>query len=146
MTIVLYDDQCPICQWQVRLIQRLDWLGCLRLVGMTSTQAAALAPQIPMADLQQAMHCVSTERKVCRGARCFRSLAMQVPLLLPLGLLLWVPGVIHLAEWIYRNFSRRRYRISRWLVGQPDCHQDTCQRQPPPGPAAAPRRATTPQS
>jgi predicted DCC family thiol-disulfide oxidoreductase YuxK len=36
-----------------------------------------------------------------------------MPLAVPVALVLWLPGVIYLAEIVYRFISRRRYAISR---------------------------------
>jgi predicted DCC family thiol-disulfide oxidoreductase YuxK len=38
---------------------------------------------------------------------------MRLPLLLPVALFLWIPGVIFVAEAIYRWISRNRHLLSR---------------------------------
>ncbi|MDB6151821.1 MAG: putative thiol-disulfide oxidoreductase, partial [Chthoniobacteraceae bacterium] len=37
--IVLYDDQCPLCTFQMRLLSWLDWLNCLALVPLSDPVA-----------------------------------------------------------------------------------------------------------
>lgn len=111
--LVLYDDQCPLCIFQMKLLTWLDWLGKLALVPLTDPRAAEIAPQISREALLEAMHCVAKNGRVYRGARCIRFVGMRLPLMVPVALFLWVPGVIWIAERVYAWVSRHRVRISR---------------------------------
>ena len=111
--LVLYDDQCPLCIFQMKLLTWLDWLGKLALVPLTDPRAAAIAPQLSREALLEAMHCVAKNGRVYRGARCIRFVGMRLPLMVPVALFLWVPGVIWIAERVYAWVSRHRLRISR---------------------------------
>lgn len=118
---ILYDSECAMCRSQMRLIARLDW--CHRLSQMPATDPRALdvAAGLTRENLLEAIHCVTPDGRVHRGARCFRHLAMRLPLLVPLGLVLWFPGVIWVAEKIYRRVSRKRHGFSRWFGGKEQC-------------------------
>ncbi|HRQ89295.1 MAG TPA: hypothetical protein PLA50_10885, partial [Bacteroidia bacterium] len=48
-----------------------------------------------------------------RGARAIRFLGLRIPLLLPVGLFLWIPGTIQIAEVVYAFVSRNRLFFSR---------------------------------
>ncbi len=111
--LVLYDDQCPLCIFQMKLLTWLDWLGKLALVPLTDPRAAEIAPQLSREALLEAMHCVAKNGRIYRGARCIRFVGMRLPLLVPVALFLWVPGVIWIAERVYAWVSRHRLRISR---------------------------------
>ena len=111
--LVLYDDQCPLCIFQMKLLTWLDWLGKLALVPLTDPRAAEIAPQLTREALLEAMHCVAKNGRVYRGARCIRFVGMRLPLMVPVALFLWVPGVIWIAERVYAWVSRHRLRISR---------------------------------
>lgn len=111
--LVLYDDQCPLCIFQMKLLTWLDWLGKLALVPLTDPRAAEIAPQLSREALLEAMHCVAKNGRIYRGARCIRFVGMRLPLLVPVALFLWVPGVIWIAERVYAWISRHRLRISR---------------------------------
>jgi len=63
--------------------------------------------------LMEAIHCVSTGGEVLRGARALRFIGLRMPLLLPMALVLWVPGIIWIAEAIYAGVSRNRHLISK---------------------------------
>ena len=75
--------------------------------------AQEIAPQLGREDLLEAIHCVTPEGRVYRGARAIRFVGMRLPLLVPVALVLWIPGVIFLAEIIYRWVSRHRLLFSR---------------------------------
>lgn len=112
-TIVLYDDQCPLCTFQMRALTWIDWFNTAELLPVSHLAAIGQAPAIAREELLEAIHAVSPSGRVYRGARCIRFLGLRIPLLVPLSLLLWLPGVIQLAELIYRWISRHRYTLSR---------------------------------
>jgi predicted DCC family thiol-disulfide oxidoreductase YuxK len=111
--IVLYDDECPMCTFQMRLLTWLDWRNALALVPLSDPRAQEMAPSLRREDLLAAIHCVTAGGAIHRGARCLRFAGMRLPLLLPLALVLWIPGVIQVAEWIYKWVSRNRMILSR---------------------------------
>lgn len=111
--VVLFDSDCALCRSQMRFITRLDWLHKLSLVPLTDPCANILVPGATTGDLREAIHCVTPDGRVHRGARCFRHLAVRLPLLVPLALALWLPGVIGLAEKFYGWVSRNRHRFER---------------------------------
>ena len=72
-----------------------------------------MAPQLSPEQLQEAIHCVTPEGRVYRGARAIRFVGMRLPLLVPLALFMWLPGVIWIAEIVYAWVSRNRLLFSR---------------------------------
>ena len=61
----------------------------------------------------EAIHCVDRQGHIQRGAHCLRSVGLRLPLVVPVSLILWIPGVIGIAERLYAWVSRNRYLISR---------------------------------
>lgn len=111
--IVLYDDGCPMCTFQMKVLSWLDWFGVLALTPLSDPRAQAVAPQLTREDLLEAIHCVTPEGRIYRGARAIRFVGMRLPLLVPVALFLWLPGVIQVAELIYQWVSRNRLLLSR---------------------------------
>jgi predicted DCC family thiol-disulfide oxidoreductase YuxK len=114
--LVLYDDECPLCTFQMRVLTWLDWFGVLSLVPLSSGRVAELseaAGRLTREELQEAIHCVARSGRIYRGARCIRFVGMRLPLLVPVALFLWIPGVIQVAELIYKWVSRNRHLLSR---------------------------------
>jgi predicted DCC family thiol-disulfide oxidoreductase YuxK len=111
--LVLYDGECPLCVFQMRLLTWLDWFNALALIPLTDPRAQEIAPHLSREQLLEAMHCVAKDGRIYRGARCIRHVGMRLPLLIPLALLLWVPGVIWIAEKVYNLIARNRKFLSR---------------------------------
>jgi predicted DCC family thiol-disulfide oxidoreductase YuxK len=111
--IILYDGDCPMCVFQMKMLSWLDWFGVLALVPLSDPRAQEIAPQLTREDLLEAIHCVTPQGHVYRGARAIRFVGMRLPLLVPVALFLWIPGVILIAEVIYQWVSRNRLILSR---------------------------------
>ena len=111
--IVLYDDECPLCQFQMKVLSWLDWRNALAIVPLSDPRANAVAPSLTREDLLEAIHCVTPEGRIHRGARAIRFVGMRLPLIVPVALFLWIPGIIFLAEIIYAWVSRNRLLLSR---------------------------------
>jgi len=110
---VLYDGECSLCTFQMRVITWLDWFNTVTLVPISNPLAAELAPQITREALLEAIHCVAKDGRIHRGARCIRFIGMRMPLAVPVALVLWIPGVIWIAERVYSWVSRNRHLLSR---------------------------------
>ncbi len=111
--IVLYDGECPMCTFQMKVLSWLDWFHALALVPLSDPRAHEIAPQLTREDLLEAIHCVTPQGRIYRGARAIRFVGMRLPLLVPVALFLWLPGVILIAELIYRWISKNRILLSR---------------------------------
>jgi predicted DCC family thiol-disulfide oxidoreductase YuxK len=119
--IVLYDDECPMCTFQMRLLSWLDWFNVLALVPLSDARAQEIAASLKREDLLEAIHCVDARGRIHRGARCIRFVGMRLPLLVPIALFLWFPGVIFIAEKVYSLVSQNRHLLSRWFGCKEAC-------------------------
>ncbi|HXG47315.1 MAG TPA: DUF393 domain-containing protein [Methylomirabilota bacterium] len=119
--IVLYDDGCPMCTFQMRLIGWLDWFDTVSLMPLSHPRATDLAPSLTPEALREAIHCIAPEGRIYRGARCIRHVALRLPLAMPMALVLWIPGVIWVAERVYQWISRNRHLLSRWFGCREAC-------------------------
>ncbi|MFK5922886.1 MAG: DUF393 domain-containing protein [Verrucomicrobiota bacterium] len=110
---VLYDSDCPLCTFQMKSLTWLDWLNRIKFLPIKDPQSAKVVPGLTREDLLEAIHCVTADGKIYRGARCIRFLGMRLPLLVPLSLFLWIPGVIWIAEKFYMWISDNRLLLSK---------------------------------
>jgi predicted DCC family thiol-disulfide oxidoreductase YuxK len=97
----------------MRLVTWMDWFNKAELVPINDPRATEMAPGISREDLHEAIHAVTPGGRIYRGARAFRFLGLRMPVLVPLGIFLWLPGVIWVAEKFYMWVSRNRYLLSR---------------------------------
>lgn len=111
--VLLYDNECSMCTFQMKVLSHLDWKRTLRLTPLSDPMVPAIAPTLTPEALSEAIHCVTPEGEIHRGARAIRFIGMRLPLLVPVALFLWFPGVIFIAELIYQWISRNRYTLSR---------------------------------
>jgi len=113
MHTVLYDSECPLCTFQMKSLTWLDWLNKVDFLAIQDEAASAKAPELTREDLLEAIHCITPEEDIHRGARAIRFLGLRMPLLIPVGLFLWIPGVIWIAEKVYMAISRNRHVLSK---------------------------------
>ena len=111
--IVLYDEHCPMCSFQMRLLTWMDWLGAFSIRALGEHGDLAAEHGLKREDLLAAIHCLAANGRIYRGARAIRFMSLRLPLGFLIGLFLWVPGVIWVAEIFYRWVSRNRYILSR---------------------------------
>ena len=83
------------------------------MIPLKDPRTQEIAPDITREDLLEAIHCITPEGKIHGGARAIRFLGMRIPLLVPVGLFLWLPGVIWIAEKAYAFVSRNRHFFSK---------------------------------
>ena len=119
--LVLYDSECSLCSFQMRVLTWLDWFNVLQLVPISHPLAAEVAPQLRREDLLEAIHCVTPDGRTYRGARAVRFAGLRLPLLIPLALVMWIPGVIWVAEIIYKRIARNRHLLSRMFGCKDAC-------------------------
>jgi predicted DCC family thiol-disulfide oxidoreductase YuxK len=110
---VLYDNECSLCTFQMKLLGWMDWGNRIALTPLSDPGIAGIAPSLTPEALREAIHCVTPSGRIYRGARAIRFVGMRVPPLWPLALFLWIPGVIFIAEIVYQWISRNRYLLSR---------------------------------
>jgi len=118
---ILYDDECAMCTFQMRLLTWLDWLNVAQLVPASDPDCLKMAPDLTNEMLMEAIHCVKADGAVLRGARALRFIGLRMPLLFPVSLFMWFPGVIWVAEKIYALISRNRYILSRFFGCKDAC-------------------------
>ena len=111
--LLLYDDHCPLCSFQMRLLTWLDWFNLLSMLPLSHERATLVGSGLRREDLLEAIHCVTRDGQVHRGARALRFIGLRMPALIPLALFLWIPGVIAVAEVAYKTVSRNRHTLSR---------------------------------
>jgi predicted DCC family thiol-disulfide oxidoreductase YuxK len=104
----------------VRLVEAWDRQGRIDARPLQSTDLSrfGIAPEAA----EEAMHLVAPGGSVWRGAEAAREILGVVPGGRPLAWLFRLPGVLPIAERIYRWIARRRHRFG--------CSSDVCRRGP----------------
>lgn len=109
---VFFDDTCPLCRQTVRILQRLDWCRRFEWIGSRTSGAVARNHGLCEADLQRAVHVLTSKGKVHAAAGGLRFVASRLPLtMIPAGLF-FLPGALGCADWVYARISRHRHRFT----------------------------------
>ena len=86
MTVSLfYNPRCPDCVRQAKLTARMDWLGRVELRTDDSPLGAVPVGEIVVVE--------KGSRRAFTGVYATRKVCLQVPLLFPYGLALYLPPV-----------------------------------------------------
>lgn len=119
---LIYDDRCPLCLRAMNEVRKYDRLAVVRMVPLSTVRESAGLSAVPLpldSELQQSIHLVEPNGQILRGAEAIGRLAVLFPRSRPLGLVLLMPGVRTISEWIYRWVARhRRGFFLAWLWAQ----------------------------
>ena len=97
---VWYDDDCPLCVREIRLMRKLDRRQAIDFV---SIQAGTGCP-ISSADLMKRFHAQERGEPVVSGAAAFAAMWRAIPVLRPIGLLARFRPILWILERMYRGF------------------------------------------
>jgi predicted DCC family thiol-disulfide oxidoreductase YuxK len=112
---VFYDGACPLCRRQMNRYRRLDTCGKLEWVDTTRPGFRAEAFGLDPRRLQEAMHARFPDGRVVAGVTAFVAIWNALPprwSTRTLQALLKFPGMMWIADLIYRLFARNRYRFT----------------------------------
>lgn len=97
---VWYDDDCPLCVREIRLMRRLDRRQAIDFV---SIQGATGCP-VSTDELMERFHARERGEPIVSGAAAFAAMWRAIPVLRPLGMLARFPPVLWILEQMYRGF------------------------------------------
>jgi len=112
---LIYDDLCPICVKASRQVKKLDELGVVNLVPLSTAAIPQGRPVTSAEKMANQMHLVSSDGRVWAGADAVARLASVCPRSRSLGRLLMMPGVRHLARLVYGRVARHRLKLARLI-------------------------------
>ncbi len=130
MPRALFDGHCFICRSSRSIIQSLDWMNRVEFLDLHDPETLAHCPELDDARLMGEIHVLAGGGRHV-GYDGIRRLLKEVPLGMPIWLLLGLPGMDRIGRRVYRFIARRRYPISRLVGGMPSCADDGCKMPPP---------------
>lgn len=108
--LVVYDGVCEFCRRWVRRLQRWDVRHGIDYLPLQDPRAPGVTGRTEQ-ELEEAMCVVLPGGAVFAGAQAARELMAYLPLGTIGGVVLRVPGVMRLADRIYRWVASRRHTI-----------------------------------
>ena len=115
-----YDGECPLCKRTVLVLSHIDLTNSIEFLDVQNhyLQNARLK-DIPVEDLLADIYSVDRKENISKGVDTYRKVFLAVPYLIPLGVLISIPGIYHLAKFVYQVVSRDRI-VERCTVD--NCH------------------------
>ena len=116
--VLLFDGGCGFCRTWVNRLARWDRRGRIRLVPSQARATVEGLPPIDDEALNRAMHLVTPDGRIHRGARSLPALLRYLPGGALIRPLLFIPGVLPIADRIYDRIAANRHRLG--------CGGDSC--------------------
>ena len=104
-----YDNDCPLCVREIRLMRRLDRR---RAINFVSIQGATGCP-LSTDELMTRFHAQERGEPIVSGAAAFAAMWRAIPVLRPLGLLAGFRPILWILERMYRGFLKVRPSLQR---------------------------------
>lgn len=129
MLTALYDGNCVICQSTCETMRALDWLRRIEFIDLHQAEVnSARFADLNRPRLMREIHVLDADGRLYAGFAGMRRMLRELPLGLPLWLLLQLPGSDALGKRLYQIIARRRYRINALLGNEMrDCAEDSCE-------------------
>lgn len=110
--IVVFDGHCRFCTAGSKRLRSFGRPELVRLVSSKDGAELARHPQVRPEALAKALQLVSPDGELAQGAEAVARALNTRPAWRLVTWLYWAPGVRQLADWLYAQVARRRYRIA----------------------------------
>lgn len=119
-----YDEECPLCNRTKIIISHLDFFRAVEFKGVqTYGFEDERLKVISKDELLDNIYSISRSDKVFHGIDTYKYAFKRIPLLFPLGILISIPGIYHLAAAVYKGVAENRH-VER-------CTEENCGFTPP---------------
>jgi len=105
---VYYDEECPLCARAKITIEFFDLSGRVAFKGVQSNRKDEAIKDIELKELLHNIYSVTSKGKVQYGLDTYIKVFDAIWYFVPLGLLLRIPGIYHIAKLIYRFVANNR--------------------------------------
>lgn len=109
--VVIYDGGCNICAGNLKWLYRLDTFKKFEALPYQTERLTEIFPGLRIEECQKSMHLAFPNGKIYTGSDAFREVFLRMPLMFPVGLVMWLPPVAWLLRRLYPILARNRYRI-----------------------------------
>ena len=106
--IIAYDNRCLFCINTKNKVDKLDKKKRLKWVGIDSFDYKKY--NLKKEDLLEEMYLIADD-KIYKGYYTWKFIAKKIPLLFPLYIISFIPGVDFIGDKVYKLISKHRYSL-----------------------------------
>lgn len=110
--VLIYDGQCPICMKAVRWVKKRMIEGTIDLMACQSPERLRRFPDMPETQCMTAMQFVLPDGRVLAGTDALPQILRRIRGWQWMARVFELPGIRHLAPYVYRWVARNRYTLS----------------------------------
>jgi predicted DCC family thiol-disulfide oxidoreductase YuxK len=110
--VLIYDGECPICMRAVRWVRKYMVPGSIDLVACQAPERLQRFPEMPQTQCMTAMQFVLPDGRTLAGTDALPHILRRMRRWRWFAWILELPGIRHLAPYIYRWVARNRYTLS----------------------------------
>ena len=118
-----YDEECPLCMRTVIVIKHFDIFSKITFKGVQSHHDDEEIKGIETEELLNSVYSINHKGKRFSGLDTYIRVFFSIRYLIPMAILLRIPGIYHLANICYKYFAANRV-VER-------CTEDNCGYTPP---------------
>lgn len=108
---VFYDEHCPLCNRTVLFVSHFDILKAIGFKGLqTHARRHPQLASIPEAALLADLYALDGQGRLFAGLDTYIRILIKMGYTAPIGVILRIPGIYHLAARVYRNIADNRER------------------------------------
>ena len=124
---IFYDAACPMCNFEIMRLLKLDTQHCFTAVDISAPQFDTRTEGygLEMAQMQQLLHIRRDDGVILIGVEAIAALYRSIGSTWWTGPLVW-PATRKAASKLYAWVARHRYRISAVLGFAPRCSEGSC--------------------
>lgn len=116
---VFFDGKCRLCQGTKIAVKHFDFFDLIQFVEIQELpEDHTLFTKTDRTSLLKSMFSLSVKNKAKDGIYSYRRIFLRIWFTIPLGLLLYLPGISHLGQFIYKKVADNRYKV---------CNEDSCE-------------------
>ena len=112
--LVLYDDDCGVCQTGIGWLKGLDKDGKTKNIPINESNLSSINPNLKLEECIKEIHVIGPDGEIYRGSRAIARLARLFPSTWIFGALISIPPFSWIANVAYKLFAKNRYRISKF--------------------------------
>lgn len=107
--VMYYDGQCQICRTSMFIISKIDFFH--RIAWISYNEVNSIPDGVTLEDLRKSVHIFNYKGEFLNGFHAFKKLTILIPLLWPLIVFLWIPGMNIIGSRVYKFISDNRLCI-----------------------------------